>query len=115
LTSSSPIYKVITTKKFRDEATALKRKYPNIKQDFLELAEILKEDPITGHTNLGKDCYKIRMQISDKGKGQSGGARLIINVVIKNSEVYILSVYDKGGKETVTDGELIKLLSRKKN
>jgi mRNA-degrading endonuclease RelE of RelBE toxin-antitoxin system len=113
LTNSSIIYKVIPTQGFIEEANALKRKYPNIKQDFLDLAEMLKRDPISGNVSLGKNCYKVRMPISDKGRGQSGGARLIINVVVKEHNVYVLNVYDKAGKETITEKELIKLLNRK--
>ena len=111
--SSSKPFRVITTKEFRKEAELLKRKYPNIKEDFLELAEQLKQDPITGNASLGKDCYKVRMKISDKSKGQSGGARVIINVEVKDNDVYVLSVYDKSEIESLTDKEISSLLARK--
>jgi hypothetical protein len=69
----------------------------------------LEENPIQG-TALGRNCYKIRLTISSKGKGKSGGARLITNFVIADETVYLLSIYDKSDKENLTDKELAELL-----
>jgi len=113
LTNSYPTFKVITTSPFRKEAEKLKKKYPNIKEDFLDLAIRLKKDPTTGNDNLGRNCFKVRMQITDKGNGESGGARVIINVIVEDSEVFILSVYDKSNKDTVSEKELDQLIRRK--
>ena len=88
------------------QAKRLAKKYPNIKEDFKDLAKQLKKDPTTGQDSLGKDCYKVRMEISDKPGGQSGGARVIIEVKIVSQNVYILSVYDKADKSTIFDAEL---------
>lgn len=33
-------------------------------------------------TPIGKDCYKIRVAVTSKGKGKSSGARLITYVRI---------------------------------
>jgi mRNA-degrading endonuclease RelE of RelBE toxin-antitoxin system len=95
-----------------DEAKVLLKKYPNIKKDFLELAKELKNDPITGNTRLIDDCYKVRMQISDKSGGKSGGARVIVNVQVINKEVYVISVFDKSRLETIKDFVLKKLLRK---
>ena len=108
--NSSANYKIIPTDIFISEAKKLAKKYPNIKDDFFELQKILRKDPITGNISLGKDCYKVRMAISDKNSGQSGGARIIIEVKIINKKVYILSVYDKGEKGDLFDKELEKIL-----
>ena len=93
-----------------NEAKKLVKKYPNIKSDFDELQKQLKKDPITGNDSLGKDCYKVRMAISDKNTGESGGARIIIQVKIIDKKVYVLSVYDKGDKETISDKAIDKIL-----
>jgi len=69
----------------------------------------LEENPIQG-TSLGRNCYKIRLSIASKGKGKSGGARVITNIVIADETVYLLSIYDKSDKENLTDKELIELL-----
>lgn len=62
-----------------------------------------------GHP-LGFNCYKIRLNISSKAKGKSGGGRLITNVYSFQSRVFLLSIYDKSEKENLTDGELRDLL-----
>lgn len=72
--------------------------------------ESLAKDPTQG-TALGKNCYKIRLAIASKGKGKSGGARVITNVVISGVTVYLLSIYDKSDKETLSDKELSELLA----
>lgn len=69
----------------------------------------MEENPTQG-TSLGRNCYKIRLSIASKGKGKSGGARIITNIVIANETVYLLSIYDKSDKENLTDKELIELL-----
>jgi len=74
------------------------------------LIQILKETPDYG-TSLGKDCYKIRLSIASKGKGKSGGARIITHIVISDTTVYLLSIFDKSEKENLTDKELKELLS----
>lgn len=111
--NSSKNYKIIPTDVFISEAKALAKKYPQIKNDFFELQKNLKRDPITGNTSLGKDCYKVRMAITDKNAGQSGGARVIIEVKIINKKVYVLSVYDKSEKGNLFDKELEKILKKR--
>jgi hypothetical protein len=59
---------------------------------------------------MGKDCYKIRMAITSKGKGKSGGSRVITCVKVINQTAYLLSIYDKSEKENISDKELDALL-----
>lgn len=54
----------------------------------------------------GKSCYKVRMAIKSKGKGKSGGSRVITCVRIVKSTVHLLTIYDKSEKENITDEEL---------
>jgi hypothetical protein len=56
---------------------------------------------------LGNNCFKIRMAISSKNKGKSGGARVITYVKIVDKAVYLLSIYDKSESDTITDAELL--------
>ncbi len=53
-----------------------RKKYPSLKSDLFKLIKQLEANPLIG-TLLGKDFYKIRLSISSKGKGKSGGARVI--------------------------------------
>lgn len=74
------------------------------------MVQALKENPLQG-TAIGKSCYKIRVPIASKGKGKSGGARVITNFVVTDQTVYLLSIYDKADKENLTNKELEDLLS----
>lgn len=102
-------YNIIAVPTFRKELKKLAKKYDSLKTDISVLFESLEENPIQG-TSLGRNCYKIRLAISSKGKGKSGGARVITNVVITQETVYLLSIYDKSDKENLTDKELDELL-----
>ena len=102
-------YNIIAVPTFRKELKKLAKKYHSLKTDLAVLFESLEENPTQG-TSLGRNCYKIRLAISSKGKGKSGGARLITNFVIADDTTYLLSIYDKPDKENLTDKELDELL-----
>jgi len=102
-------YNIIPTPNFQKEFKKLNKKYSSIKADLIELGKSIAENPTQGN-EVFKNCYKIRFVIKSKGKGKSGGARLITYVQIVNERVYLLSIYDKSDKETVSDDFLKKLL-----
>lgn len=102
-------FNVYTTDFFDKELKKLSKKYPSVKVDYKALVDSLKEEPKQGQP-LGKDCYKIRMAITSKGKGKSGGSRVITCVKIVADSVFLLSIYDKGDKESISDKELDDLL-----
>jgi hypothetical protein len=80
-----------------------------LKSDVLLLTDTLKKNPTTG-TNLGNNVYKTRMAISSKGKGKSGGARVITYFVSKDNIVYLLSIYDKSEEANISDSEIKSIL-----
>jgi mRNA-degrading endonuclease RelE of RelBE toxin-antitoxin system len=102
-------YKVLPIPPFDRQLKRLSKKYPSLKEEYFELIENLEQNPVQG-TNLGNNCFKIRIAIASKGKGKSGGARVITNFVINDGTVYLLSIYDKSEKENLTDKELNELL-----
>lgn len=57
-----------------------------------------------------ENCFKIRLAIISKGAGKRGGARVIINVVVVNRTVFLLAIYDKSERTTITDTEIKKLI-----
>jgi len=103
-------YKVKTTDVFEKQAKRLTKKYASLKKELLLLVQQLKENPEEG-TAIGKNCFKIRIAIASKGKGKSGGGRIITNIVLTGNVVYLLSIYDKSEKENLTDKELEELLA----
>lgn len=102
-------YNVYLTHRFEKELKRLVKKHPSIKQDFRQLIESLEENPILGFS-LGKNCYKIRMAISSKGKGKSGGSRIISYVYFENEVVYLLTIYDKNEKADLKTNELKEMI-----
>jgi mRNA-degrading endonuclease RelE of RelBE toxin-antitoxin system len=102
-------YNIIAVPTFKKEIKRLVKKFPSLKLEFANLIESLEQNPIQG-IDLGNDCYKIRLGIASKGKGKSGGGRIITNIVIDKKTVYLLSIYDKSEKEHLTDKELEHLL-----
>lgn len=103
-------FNVYTTAFFDKELKSLSKKYPSIKNDFKVLMDSLKEEPNQGQP-LGKDCYKIRMAITSKGKGKSGGSRVITCVKVLADSVFLLSIYNKGDKESISDKKIDELLN----
>ena len=104
-------YRIEITDDFDKKLKRLYKKYSSIKNDVAVLANSLNRSPAQG-TPLGKDCYKIRMAITSKGKGKSGGARVFTCVKIVRSTIYLLTIIDKSEEENITDAELEKLLSQ---
>lgn len=104
-------YNIETTPDFEKNFKLLVKKYASIVQDLKDLLQSLEEQPTQG-TSLGKNCYKIRLAIKSKGKGKSGGARIITYVVVDETTVYLLSIYDKKNKESLTKKELDELLKQ---
>ncbi|MEO6130721.1 MAG: hypothetical protein ABIQ02_02650 [Saprospiraceae bacterium] len=99
-TKPSTNYKVFPTKTFLLEAKKLLKKYPGIKKDFLNLKDIIKKTPRTGD-DMGDGFYKIRMDITDKDKGKSGSARVIIKVIEEDGLVVVMRTYDKSDLDKV--------------
>ncbi|TAF82966.1 MAG: hypothetical protein EAZ51_01585 [Sphingobacteriales bacterium] len=102
-------YKVLPIPPFDRQLKRLSKKYPSLKEEYFELIESLEQNPEQG-TNLGNNCYKIRLSITSKGKGRRGGARVITNFVIAEDTVYLLSIYDKSDIENLSNKELNELL-----
>jgi mRNA-degrading endonuclease RelE of RelBE toxin-antitoxin system len=95
-------FNILTTPPFEKELKSLLKKYPSVKSDIIELVAKLIKEPKMGIA-IGNDCYKIRMAITSKGKGKSGGARVITFVQIIETTIYLLSIYDKADTSNISD------------
>jgi mRNA-degrading endonuclease RelE of RelBE toxin-antitoxin system len=102
-------YKVISIPKFEKELKWLVKKYPSLKNEYMALVQNLKANPEQG-TSIGNNCYKIRLAIASKGKGKSGGARIITCLQVVQTSVYLLTIYDKSQQDNITDKDLLELL-----
>ncbi|QQL48537.1 type II toxin-antitoxin system RelE/ParE family toxin [Mucilaginibacter ginkgonis] len=102
-------FKIIPTPPFERELKRLAKKYISLKTDFQNLINEIQEDPNIGQP-IGNNCYKVRLAINSKGKGKSGGARVITYVVIVKEEIYLLSIYDKSEVESISNKEILQRL-----
>ena len=94
---------------FQKQLKSLLKKYSSLNSDLAELRVSLNINPQTG-TPLGGDCYKIRIAIKSKGRGKSGGGRVITCVKILSGRIYFLSIYDKSEQEDIPDVALAVLI-----
>src|ERR1043165_805689 len=101
--------RVIVETSFRRPAKNLAKRYPSFPQDLLQLIVELESNALLG-VSLGGHLRKIRMSIKSKGKGKSGGARVIAYALVAMGRVHLLTVYDKSDKDTVSDAELKSLI-----
>ncbi|MBC7447699.1 MAG: hypothetical protein H7330_06525 [Hymenobacteraceae bacterium] len=69
------------------------------------------DDSFAGGSTLGQSGYKSRLAIQRKGRGKSGGARVITYVISANQKVVLLPIYDKADFENLAPGELDESLS----
>ncbi|HEY2581806.1 MAG TPA: type II toxin-antitoxin system RelE/ParE family toxin [Mucilaginibacter sp.] len=102
-------YKIELSANFKKEAKKLVKKYPSLKGELAALFCELEENPTRG-TSLGNDVYKIRLAIVSKSRGKSGGARVISFVKVIDEIVYLLSIYKKGDRDSISDGEIEEIL-----
>lgn len=98
-------FNIIATEPFERKLKRLAKKHKSLKVDLLEVIEELEENPTLG-IPIGKECYKIRVAITSKGKGKSGGARIITYVRIVSETVFLMDIYDKSEQANISDKEL---------
>ena len=103
-------YKIDTIAHFDKQFKRLAKKYPSLKTDFIQFIESVKLNPFQG-VSLKNNCHKLRLAIKSKGKGKSGGARVILHIVVQNEMIYFLSIYDKSELENIGDKEISQLLA----
>jgi mRNA-degrading endonuclease RelE of RelBE toxin-antitoxin system len=102
-------YSVIPTHRFEKELKRLVKKFPSLKKEFASLIITIAKDPGTG-TFIGNHCYKTRLAIRSKGKGKSGGARVITYLYVQTETVYLLTLYDKSEKADLKPDELKEMI-----
>lgn len=101
-----------TSKSFKQELKRFCKHYTSFLSDYEKLLNELTANPNLG-TDLGGGIRKIRMQIKSKGKGKSGGARVIsVNIYATATEtgVNLLYIYDKSERSTISAREIEGLL-----
>ncbi|MGP1475926.1 MAG: type II toxin-antitoxin system RelE/ParE family toxin [Phocaeicola sp.] len=98
---------------FKRQFKRLAKKYRSLPTDFKAFVQGMGTDPMQG-TDLGSGMRKVRMAIGSKGKGKSGGARVIVYHVETSHdhlEITMLTIYDKGELANVSDAYIKSLLA----
>lgn len=104
--------KTIAYPLFERALKKLAKKYRSMGEDYKKLLDELQRNPLLG-ADLGRGLRKVRMTIAAKGKGKSGGARVITLLLLYNeteAEIGLLYIYDKSERESLTESELTELL-----
>lgn len=105
------------TQVFESNAKKFAKRYPSFNGDLRSLLLSLQENPEQG-TLLSGGFRKIRMSIASKGKGKSGGARVItLNCLVDTDEglITLVTIYDKSDTENVSLKEMRDALAGRKS
>jgi mRNA-degrading endonuclease RelE of RelBE toxin-antitoxin system len=98
-------FEIQTTSYFDTEAKRLAKRHRSFIDDLEDFQKNLLKNPYQG-TELSPGIRKIRLTIDSKGRGKSGGARVITFTYLvdeKDGVVILLLLYDK------TDASSIKI------
>lgn len=101
-------YKIESIPRFEKDIKKLKKKFPKIKNDLVEIINKLSLDPEIG-INLGENIFKIRVQNSSIPTGKSGGFRLI-TYYKKDDTVYLITLYSKTEKDNILTDKLREII-----
>ena len=114
-------YKFHVLQNFSKEAKPLLKKYKSLKKDLIKLKEEIEANPLLG-TSLGGGFKKIRLNITTKSKGKSGGARVITHEVVFNIDtddetksVIFVSIYDKSEIESKKTSDFKEIVEEFRN
>ena len=106
-------YEFYSTQEFIKELKTLSKKYKGLKDDVKKLQEEFVANPNLG-ISLGDGLRKIRLNITSKNTGKSGGARVISHELLievgttdETKSVAFISIYDKSEYDTA-DLDIIK-------
>lgn len=96
-------FEITYTPIFEKSLKALAKRHHSLKQDIKDFIISLSKNPFQGD-ELKPGIRKIRMAITSKGRGKSGGARIITYTVViaeNEGEVHLIEIYDKSDASTV--------------
>ena len=99
-------YNVILVPEFKRQLKRLSKRYKSIVDDVDNLVNSLLIDPFQG-TEIRKGIRKVRISIKSKGRGKSGGGRVIYVAIIDDidSEITLINIYDKSEKVDLSESE----------
>jgi hypothetical protein len=106
--------KVYRTSIFEANYKHFIKKFPSISGEVKQLEEALIKQPNIG-ASLGGGVYKVRMACESKGKGKSGGFRVITYLVDERADgtdIYLITMYDKSEESSIKTPQLKRIISK---
>jgi len=103
--------KIVATPEFVKLVKKFAKSYRKIYLDIETLKEELLKNPKAG-TDLGNNCYKIRMANSSIPTGKSGGFRVITYYIDKEGIIRLIFIFSKRDRENISDKELQEIIKR---
>jgi len=89
---------VIALPEFEKNLKRLNKKYQSLKEEYLYFVEKTENEGPQG-ISIGKNTFKARLSVKSKGKGKSGGLRIISHqnmiLSVHLNKVYFVAIYDK--------------------
>lgn len=101
-------FEIRTIASFDKKLKRLSKKYKSLKEDLIRFSERILDNPTQG-ADLGGGVRKVRMSIGSKGRGKSGGARVITYTVLVDEEsgiITLIAIYDKSEQDTISRSEI---------
>ena len=106
---------VVLLDNFKHDAKRLLKKYRSLRDELEQFIENTENEGAQG-TPLGGGLFKARLAVRSKGKGKSGGMRIIsyqdIIISTKNDTVYLVAMYDKSEASTLDTRYINQILKK---
>ncbi len=105
---------VYRTSVFDADYKRLVKKFNSLQAEIYQLEQLLIDRPDTG-ISLGGGVYKIRLACESKGKGKSGGFRVITYLVDERetgTDIYLIMIYDKSEEDSVKISEIKRVITK---
>lgn len=106
--------KVIATEIFARKAKFLLKKYKTLGESLNSLQNSLVENPRLG-VSYGANIYKVRLSDPSKGKGASGGFRVITYLVIEEVDsitIQLITILNKSEEASIKKEDVLKLIKK---
>jgi hypothetical protein len=106
--------KLVPLTPFERNFKRLSKKFKSLISEFESLSKQISENPSLGIA-MGGGLFKIRLASQSKGKGKSGGFRVVTYYIDETKEVqtvYLVSIYDKSEEENISKAILEELVKK---
>jgi mRNA-degrading endonuclease RelE of RelBE toxin-antitoxin system len=103
---------IVVSRAFKREAKRLLKKYSTLRSSIDNLLIDLANNPFLGDP-YGEGIYKIRLADKSKGRGKSGGFRVMyyhLNKTDHGIDILMMSIYDKSEQATIKKADALKKL-----